>query len=113
MPVLDSFKAALVDHAVTLIKSMTLGSTGGQASTRDGGAGNGQLTVTPEIVRLDDRTMSVSGVFGTGLTSEQEIREVVLHGDTSFDAPAFRSTFIPVTKGATVEMRVDVVLEVR
>ncbi len=113
MPVLDAFKAALTDHMVTLVKSMTLGSSGGQASTRDGGVGNAQLSVTPEVTRLDDRTISVSGVFGTGLTSEQDIKEVVLHGDTSFDAPAFRSTFIPIAKGSTTEMRVDVVLEVR
>ena len=112
MPVLDAFKAALTDHMVTLVKSMTLGSSGGQASTRDGGVGNAQLSVTPEVTRLDDRTISVSGVFGTGLTSERDIKEGCCTETLRLTPPPL-GPFIPIAKGSTTEMRVDVVLEVR
>ena len=42
MPTLDGIKAALTDHLQGLIKNITLGATGGEASTRDSGAGNPQ-----------------------------------------------------------------------
>ena len=113
MPVLDSLKAALTDHLSTLITRMTLGAGGGDASSRDGGASNAQITVTPEVQRVDDRTISVSATFDTQRSSSQTIKEVVLHGDTPLDTPAYRATFMPITKDSTNEMRVDVLMEVR
>ena len=64
MPVLDTLKSALTDHLSTLVTRMTLGSTGGDSSSKDGGAGNPQITVTPNVRRIDDRTLSVSLTAG-------------------------------------------------
>ena len=113
MPVLDTLKSALTDHLSTLITRMTLGSSGGDSSSRDGGAGNPQITITPNVRRVDDRTISVAGSFNTQQTASQSIKELVLHGDTALDSPAYRATFMPVTKDSTNEIKVDVLLEVR
>ena len=113
MPVLDTLKSALTDHLSTLITRMTLGSTGGDSSSRDGGAGNPQITVTPNVKRIDDRTLSVSAIFDTQQTSSQSIKELVLHGDTALDTPAYRATFMPISKDSTNEVKVDVLMEVR
>ena len=113
MPVLDTLKSALTDHLSTLITRMTLGSSGGDSSSRDGGAGNPQITITPNVRRVDDRTISVAGSFNTQQTASQSIKELVLHGDTALDSPAYRATFMPLTKDSTNEIKVDVLLEVR
>ena len=34
-------------------------------------------------------------------------------GDTALDTPAYRATFMPITKDSTNEIKVDVLLEVR
>lgn len=113
MPVLDSLKAALTDHLSTIVTRMTLGSSGGDASSRDGGAGSPQLTVIPQVVKIDDRTVAISATFDAQQTSSQSLKEIVLHGDTALDTPAYRATFLPITKDTTNEIRVDVLMEVR
>jgi|TARA_R110002110_G_scaffold296993_1_gene511151 hypothetical protein len=113
MPVLDILKSSLTDHLSTLITRMTLGSTGGDSSSRDGGAGNPQITVTPNVRRIDDRTLSISAIFDTQQTSSQSIKELVLHGDTALDSPSYRATFMPISKDSTNEIKVDVLMEVR
>ena len=113
MPVLDSLKSALTDHLTTLVTRMTLGSSGGDSSSRDGGAGNPQITLTPNVKRIDDRTISVSASFNTQQTSSQSLKELVLHGDTALDTPAYRATFMPINKDSTNEIKVDVLMEVR
>ena len=113
MPVLDSIKAALTDHLQTLITKISLGSSGGDASSRDSGFGNSQLTVIPEISRVDDRTIAITAIFDTQQLAVNEIMELALHGDTSLDTPAFRSTFLPITKDSNTEVRIDVLMEVR
>ncbi len=113
MPVLDSLKSALTDHLSTLVTRMTLGSSGGDASSRDGGAGSPQITVTPQVTKIDDRTLAITANFDTQQTSSQAIKEVALHGDTALDTPAYRATFLPIDKSTTNEIRVDVLPEVR
>ncbi len=113
MPTLDGIKASLTDHLQGLIKKITLGSTGGEATSRDGGAGNAQISVAPSIQRIDDRTVSFTAVFDTTLTSSNAIKEIVMHGETSLDNPAYRASFLPITKDTTNEIRVDVLVEVR
>ena len=113
MPVLDALKAALTDHMATLVKKVSLGSGGGIASNRDGGAGNIQMTVAPTVQRIDDRTVSVTAMFDTQQRASQEIRELVVHGTNALDTPSYRATFLPVKKNATNEIRVDVIMEVR
>ena len=113
MPVLDSLKAALADHLSTMVTRMTLGSSGGDASSRDGGAGTPQLTTTPQVSKIDDRTVAISAIFNTQQTSSQDLKELALHGDTALDTPAYRATFMPINKGSTNEIRVDVLMEVR
>jgi len=41
------------------------------------------------------------------------LKELALHGDTALDTPAYRATFMPINKGSTNEIRVDVLMEVR
>ena len=113
MPILDSLKSALTDHLSTLVTRMTLGSSGGDASSRDGGAGPPQITVTPQVTKIDDRTIAVTANFDTQQTSSQSIKEVVLHGDTALDTPSSRATFLPIDKNTTNEIKVDVLMEVR
>tara|TARA_R100000742_G_C4276622_1_gene97840 strand:+ start:1914 stop:2258 length:345 start_codon:yes stop_codon:yes gene_type:complete len=113
MPVLDSLKAALTDHLSTLVTRMTLGSSGGDASSRDGGAGTPQITVSPQVTKIDDRTVAVTASFNTQQTSSETIKEIALHGDTALDTPAYRATFLPLTKDGTNEIRVDVLMEIR
>ena len=113
MPVLDSLKSALTDHLSTLVTRMTLGSSGGDASSRDGGAGTPQITTTPQVTKIDDRTVVVTANFDSQLSSSQSLKEIALHGDTALDTPAYRATFLPITKDSTNEVRVDVLLEVR
>ena len=113
MPVLDGIKAQLTAHLQTLIGKMTLGTTGGQASSRDGGVGNAAFSITPIVQRIDDRTISVSGTFDTSYISAQDIKEVSVHGATLLDNQTYRTSFHPISKNATNEIRVDVVLEVR
>ncbi len=113
MPILDSLKSALTDHLSTLVTRMTLGSSGGDASSRDGGAGTPQITVTPQVTKIDDRTIAVTANFDTQQTSSQSIKEVVLHGDTALDTPSYRATFLPIDKNTTNEIKVDVLMEVR
>tara|TARA_R110000824_G_scaffold176199_4_gene355044 strand:+ start:71 stop:412 length:342 start_codon:yes stop_codon:yes gene_type:complete len=113
MPILDSLKSALTDHLSTLVTRMTLGSSGGDASSRDGGAGTPQITVTPQVTKIDDRTIAVTANFDTQQTSSQAIKEVALHGDTILDTPSYRATFLPINKNSTNEIRVDVLMEVR
>jgi hypothetical protein len=113
MPVLDGIKAELAAHLQTLISKMTLGTTGGSSSSRDGGIGNAAFSVTPIVQRIDDRTISISGTFDTSYISAQDIKEVSVHGSTPLDNPTYRTSFHPISKNATNEIRVDVVLEVR
>jgi hypothetical protein len=113
MPILDGIKAKLTDHLQTLITQMSLGTSGGQASRRDGGSGNVALSTTPVVQRVDDRTVSANAIFTTDMISAANIKEVVLHGATPLDNPAFRASFVPISKNATNEIRVDVVMEVR
>ena len=113
MPVLDSLKSALTDHLATLVTRMTLGSSGGDASSRDGGAGTPQITTIPQVSKIDDRTIAITANFDTQQTSSEAIKEVALHGDTALDTPAYRATFLPVDKNTTNEIRVDVLMEVR
>ena len=113
MPILDSLKSALTDHLSTLVTRMTLGSSGGDASSRDGGAGTPQITVTPQVTKIDDRTIAVTASFDTQQTSSHAIKEVALHGDTVLDTPAYRATFLPINKNSTNEIRVDILMEVR
>jgi len=113
MPVLDAIKAELTTHLQTLVKQMTLGTTGGSASSKDGGVGSSAMSVTPIIQRIDDRTISISATFDTTQISVSDIKEVSLHGATLLDSPAFRTSFHPVSKNATNEIRVDIVMEVR
>ena len=113
MPVLDSLKSALTDHLSTLVTRMTLGSSGGDASSRDGGAGTPQITVIPQVTKIDDRTIAGTANFDTQQTSSEAIKEVALHGDTALDTPAYRATFLPVDMSSTNEIRVDVLMEVR
>ncbi len=113
MPILDSLKSALTDHLSTLVTRMTLGSSGGDASSRDGGAGTPQITVTPQVTKIDDRTIAVTANFDTQQTSSQAIKEVALHWDTVLDTPGYRANFLPINKNSTNEIRVDVLMEVR
>ncbi len=113
MPILDGIKAKLTDHLQTLITQMSLGTSGGQASRRDGGSGNVALSTTPVVQRVDDRTVSANAIFTTDMISAANIKEVVLHGATPLDNQAFRASFVPISKNATNEIRVDVVMEVR
>ena len=113
MPILDSLKSALTDHLSTLVTRMTLGSSGGDASSRDGGAGTPQITVTPQVTKIDARTIAVTANFDTQQTSSQSIKEVVLHGGTALDTPSYRATFLPIDKNTTNEIKVDVLMEVR
>jgi len=113
MPVLDGIKAQLATHLQTLISKMSIGTTGGQASSRDGGVGNAAFTTTPIVQRIDDRTISISGTFDTSYISASDIKEVAVHGATALDSPAYRTSFQPISKNATNEIRIDVVMEVR
>tara|TARA_B100001113_G_scaffold315765_1_gene282164 strand:+ start:83 stop:424 length:342 start_codon:yes stop_codon:yes gene_type:complete len=113
MPVLDPIKAALTDHLQTLIKKMTIGSGNTQASSRDGGSGNPLFSKSVEIQRVDERTLSLTALFDSQLSTEQSISEVVLHGDNPLDTPAFRATFMPITKNTSNEVRIDILMEVR
>ncbi len=113
MPTLDGVKAALTDHLASLIKNVVLGASGSEASSRDSGAGNAQMTATPSIQRIDDRTLSFTAIFDTRNTAANSVKEVVLHGETSLDNPAYRASFLPITKDSTNEIRVDVLMEVR
>ena len=113
MPVLDSIKAALTDHLTTLVKKMTLGSGGSEASSRDSGAGNSQMTVVPQVQRIGDRTISFTALFDTQQVASESIKEVVLHGQTALDTPAYRASFLPINKNATNEVRIDILMEVR
>lgn len=113
MPILDTLKSALTDHLATLVSQITLGSSGGDSSSRDGGAGNPQMSVTPNVRRIDDRTLAISATFDNQLISSQSIKELVITGDTALDTPAYRATFMPITKDATNEIKVDVLIEVR
>lgn len=113
MPVLDPIKAALTDHLQTLIKKMTIGYGNTQASNRDGGSGNPLFSNNVEIQKIDERTLSMTAIFDSQLTTDQTISEVVLHGDNPLDTPAFRATFMPITKNTTNEVRIDVLMEVR
>ena len=113
MPVLDGIKAKLAAHLQTLVTQMSLGTAGGEATSRDGGAGNVAFSVMPTVQRIDDRTISVTGTFDTTLISPSDIKEVVVHGNTPLDNPAFRASFVPISKNATNEIRVDVIMEVR
>ena len=113
MPVLDGVKAKLAAHLQTLVTQMSIGTAGGEATSRDGGAGNVAFSVTPTVQRIDDRTVSITGIFDTTLISPNDIKEVVIHGATPLDNPAFRASFVPISKNATNEIRVDVIMEVR
>ena len=113
MPVLDGIKAQLATHLQTLVKQMTLGTTGGSASSKDGGVGAAAMTTTPIIQRIDDRTISISATFDTSLISAKDIKEVSVHGATILDSPAFRTSFHPISTNATNEVRVDIVMEIR
>lgn len=113
MPVLDQIKAKLAEHLQSLVSKMSLGTSGGRATTRDGGAGNVAFSVTPTVQRIDDRTVSVTGIFDTQLIAASDVKEVVVHGATPLDNPAFRASFVPISKNQTTEIRVDVVMEVR
>ena len=113
MPVLDGIKAKLTAHLQTLVSQMSLGTAGGEATSRDGGAGNVAFSVTPTVQRLDDRVISISGIFDTQMISANDIKEVVIHGAPTLDSPAYRSSFIPISKNSTNEIRVDIVMEVR
>jgi len=66
-----------------------------------------------EIQKIDERTLSMTAIFDSQLTTDQTISEVVLHGDNPLDTPAFRATFMPITKNTTNEVRIDVLMEVR
>tara|TARA_R100000329_G_scaffold147104_1_gene134385 strand:- start:1574 stop:1915 length:342 start_codon:yes stop_codon:yes gene_type:complete len=113
MPVLDGIKAELAKHLESVVKKMSLGTTGGRATSKDGGAGNVAFTVTPTVQRIDDRAISITGVFDTQLVSASDVKEVVVHGATPLDHPAFRASFVPISKNETTEVRVDVVMEVK
>lgn len=113
MPVLDGIKAELAAHLQTLVTKMSLGTTGGSSSSRDGGVGSSAFTVSPIVQRIDDRTISISGTFDTSLISAEDIKEVSVHGATTIDNPAYRTSFHPISKNATNEIRVDIVMEVR
>ncbi len=113
MPVLDEIKAELAAHLQTLVTKMSLGTTGGSSSSRDGGVGSVAFTVSPIVQRIDDRTVSISGTFDTSLISAEDIKEVSVHGASAIDNPAYRTSFHPISKNATNEIRVDVVMEVR
>ena len=113
MPTLDGIKAAMTDHLQTLIKKITLGSVGGESSSRDSGAGNPQLSLEPQVQRIGDRIVSFSAIFDTQQVSSNTIKEVVVHGPTALDNAAYRASFLPITKDATNEIRVDVLMEVR
>jgi len=113
MPVLDPLKAALTDHLQTLIKNCTLGASGSKSSSRDSGAGNTQLSKNVVIQRVDDRTLSINAFFDSQQTSAQPLQEVVLHGTNALDTPAFRTTFLPIQKNTTNEVRIDILMEVR
>lgn len=113
MPVLDGVKAELTKHLQSLVSKMSLGTTGGRASSKDGGAGNIAFTTTPTVQRIDDRAIAVTGIFDTQQISANDVKEVVVHGATPLDNPAFRTSFVPISKNGTNEIRVDVVMEVR
>ena len=113
MPVLDGIKAKLAAHLETLVTKMSIGTAGGAASSRDGGAGNVAHPITPTVQRIDDRTVSITGIFDTSLITASDIKEVAVHGATPLDNPAFRTSFMPISKNATNEIRVDVIMEVR
>tara|TARA_R110000751_G_scaffold117137_1_gene217322 strand:- start:156 stop:353 length:198 start_codon:yes stop_codon:yes gene_type:complete len=65
------------------------------------------------VQRLDDRSISISGLFDTQLISANEIKELVIHGATPLDTPAYRASFLPISKNSTNEIRIDIVMEVR
>ncbi len=113
MPVLDPLKAALTDHLQTLVKKVSLGSSGHSSSSRNGGGGNIQFTKTAQVQRIDERTVSISAMFDSQEISAQEIKEIVVHGDNALDTPSYRTTFLPIRKNGTNEIRVDVLMEVR
>ena len=113
MPVLDGIKAKLASHLQTLTTQMSLGTAGGQSSSRDGGVGNVAFTVTPTVQKIDARTISISGLFTTAQISANDGKEVSVHGTTPLDNPAFRTSFLPISKNATNEIHVDIVMEVR
>ncbi len=113
MPVLDGIKASLTDHLQTLIKKVTLGSSGGESSNRDANAGNAQITTTPTINRIDDRIISMTAVFDTQTVSSNAIKEIFIHGDSVMQDPSYRATFLPINKDLTNEIRVDVLMEIR
>lgn len=113
MPVLDSLKAALADHMKTLISKVSLGSTGGDSSSRDGGIGNSQLSVIPTIQKIDDRTLSITAFFDTQQVTASQIREISIHGANQLDTPAYRGTFLPFNMDENTEVRVDILMEVR
>ena len=113
MPVLDGIKAQLTTHLQSLITQMTLGTVGGEASSRDGGVGKTAFSQTPIVQRIDDRSISVTATFDTTQVSAKDVKEISLHGATQLDSPAYRTTFHPISKNATNEIRIDVVMEVR
>ena len=112
MPILDSLPSPpLTDHLSTLVTRMTLGSSGGDASSRDGEQGRHRSqSPPPQVTKIDDRTNSGHGQpFDTQQTSSQAIKEVALHGDTVLDTlPSYRATFLPINKNSTNEIKVDV-----
>ena len=71
------------------------------------------FTTTPTVQRLDDRSISITGTFDTSYIAANDIKEVSLHGATILDSPAYRSSFHPISKNSTNEIRVDIVMEVR
>ena len=113
MPVLDGIKAQLATHLQTLVTKMSIGTAGGDSSSRDGGLGKQAFTTTPTVQRIDDRSIVISASFDTSMVSAQDIKEVSIHGASQIDNPAYRSTFHPISKNSTNEIRVDVVMEVR
>ena len=113
MPVLDGIKAQLATHLQSLVTKMSIGTVGGASSSRDGGIGKVAFTTTPTVQRLDDRSISITGTFDTSYIAANDIKEVSLHGATILDSPAYRSSFHPISKNSTNEIRVDIVMEVR
>lgn len=113
MPVLDGIKAQLTTHLQSLVTKMTIGTAGGEASSRDGGIGKQAFTVTPTVQRIDDRSIVISGSFNTEMVSAHDIKEVSVHGSSQIDSPAYRSTFHPISKNSTNEIRVEIIMEVR
>ena len=88
MPILDSLKSALTDHLSTLVTRMTPRLKRRGCVEQGRGAGTPQITVTPQVTKIDDRTIAVTANFDTQQTSSQAIKEVALHGDTVLDTPS-------------------------